>query len=322
MDFVKFGSYRGFRVRGEIDIQAIKGTAKEKYHLDRATYLTAQVESGGKYGTVINYDGTGITACVHQAVALYPREVWEDDGVTEDDQGPLWKVVSRILGATPMPYFSEMLADANWVLRADGRLRKMSGGFPSGKEMRKELSGDVNGVVPERGADKERSKRWVQAFARMFREPLTFGIQDASGEEFVLKRAERVAIGGLGTIRHVIYSDLDAPAIRVGQDVNEEFDLAMTLFWSHAVNAPGMAKKCLESVSIQLSDGSNEWRGIDDPKFPMALVRKLGNCKYGKWDDDLENGRYRRSRRLAMDSMLWTLQLFENDGIFPYNLPG
>lgn len=320
MEYIKFGSYAGYRIKGSVPMGGLSDVDKDN-HVKRACCITAQVESGGMYGSVMGYDGTGVTACLHQAVSIYPREVWEADGKAEDDQGPLWKIVKRINDAHPdvCDPIMKMIDLAGWVLAADGSVRKKTGGFPSGKEMRIQLCGDINGVVPATGSVSEHVKRWMEAFAKVFSDPTTFSIQGASGEEFILKRAQRVATCTGKTILDAIYDGKDLVTLKASE-MTEELDLAMCMFWSHSVNAPGKALERLNSAITGYGKPTEP-----PPKhltLPWLIIRRLGNCDYGRWEKGIKNGRYQRTRDEMMKSGLWSPELFQDGGYMPADLPG
>lgn len=306
---IHFGDYAGFRILGTKPM----APCVSSFHVKRASWFTAEVESGGEYGTVQSYDGCGITACIYQAVALYPKEVWEVDNCTEDDQGPLWGIVRRIRDAFPTAVSDvmDMIDWAGWMLGADGKLRRKYGDFPSGKEIRIQINGDVHGVTPQHGPGHDRAAAWVNAFASAMSNGVTFPIQDAAGEEFIVKRATRVPLSSDKqlTIQDALYDGKDIATLTVG-DLGPEMDLAMCVFWSHSVNAPGMALQCLnKAIGIYGTPTSQPPTAMT---FPRVLMRVLGTCTYGRWVQDLRSGRYPRTRDAAINSGLWPDVEFEH----------
>ena len=142
MKRIVFGKskFAGVRIRGKEPMQEIAVPS----HLHKAAWLTAGVESGFKYGTVISYDGTGITAGIHQAVAVYPRHL--------DDQGPLWKLTARVLSAVPRDVetdFRVFLGEYGIVLTPHGVAISVHGGRLKGSALRERLTGDAGGVWPD-----------------------------------------------------------------------------------------------------------------------------------------------------------------------------
>ena len=87
MNRIVFKEYAGVRIKGQ---KPLSSFPLSRRHLDRASRLTAEVESGGRFGSVMSYDGTGMTAGIHQAIAVYPKNL--------KDQGPLWKLLLRESG--------------------------------------------------------------------------------------------------------------------------------------------------------------------------------------------------------------------------------
>ena len=90
MKRIKFGKYAGVKIKGKIPLEAPNSLS----HLSWVSWLTAMVESDGKFGSVMNYDGTGMTAGIHQAIAVYPKA--PGDGNKKNEQGPMWKLMNRI----------------------------------------------------------------------------------------------------------------------------------------------------------------------------------------------------------------------------------
>ena len=88
----KFKHYSGPRIVGKKNFILVENPT----HLEKALYLTSIVESGAKFGTIVMFDGTGVTAGLTQAIAVYPRELQHEDNNALDDQGPLWKLLSRM----------------------------------------------------------------------------------------------------------------------------------------------------------------------------------------------------------------------------------
>jgi hypothetical protein len=315
MKLITFKNYSGFKVNGNIPMLPLAGD-DSKNHVKRAAWLTAMVESGGKFGAVMSYDGTGITAGLHQAIAVYPRELAEEDGNAEDDQGPLWKMLNKIRYVAPQLPLFDKIKDAGWVLAQDGTLRynNPDGKYVFGKSIRKEFNGSEDGVTSSNGLGRVRSEEWVRMFVEAFSYPVTFSAQIQIGEEHIVKRAERTlcrfAKGAMAkkTIQDALYST----PISLYQVLSPEFDLAMCMFWSNTVNAPGAALKKLCSVL-----------GGKPGVFPRNLIRVLGNTSFGRWDEDIPNGRYQRTRDIAMNSGLWPKELFGGtNSVMPKNMPG
>lgn len=316
MKLVKWKKYRGFRIRGDVPMEEPYRT-----HLDRAAWLTAQVESGGKYGAVISYDGTGMTAGVHQAIAVYPRELKNEDWNAADDQGPLWKLLKRIEAVYPEAYVFGRITRMGWYIANDGTLRHSdSGKLVRGLDIRKELNGAASGVTPVRGGGRMRATAWAEAFSDCFSQPITYPVQDDFGKEHFVKRATRTRLRFTQkykkvTIQDAVYGERHISCATLA-DLSPELDLAMSLFWSNSVNAPGFALKMI----CKVARFSPELGGKSTRTFAKRLIHVLGTAKYGRWSDDIKGGRYQRSRDAAMK--IWPKYLFEGkEAIMPARLP-
>lgn len=320
MKYAKFGKFAGLRRSGILKLSKPQNSR----HLDAASWLTAQVESGGRFGCAINFDGTGMTAGIHQAIAVFPRAL--DDHAKANDQGPLWKLLNRFFAIPVAPTaFVEMLREfesIGWTLSADGSCRDPSGGRVSGQEIRLEFSGDANGLMPVSGHHRKRSEYWVNLFSELFSQPETFPIQLRYGEEHFIKRADRTKlrfakVSGVGvakmTIAEVCYSEAGLGHVD-REHMLPAYELAMAVFWSHSVNAPSIAlKKICKAVPALVGKGGSEG------KFAQRLIRVLGDTKFGRWDDDIRGGRYQRTRNAAM--RLWPKDLFVGpDAVMPKDI--
>jgi len=322
MKRITFKKYAGVRIRGKEPIPL----PRSGKHLDRAVWLTAQVESGGSFGCVMNYDGTGMTASIGQAIAVYPRGLADD--IKANDQGPLWKVLHRIemSGIVNAPFIrlEQALKDVGWAISNDGKCRWIeTGGLVPGRNIRREFTGDFDGIMPVRGNDRARAQRWVMLFHDLFAHPATFNIQLALEKEHFVKRASRVKLHYCRdefwagrTVQSAIYrsTHIDQVSAKV---LGMEMDLAMAMYWSNSVNAPSFALKrfCRQVVDKKLT--------ADEPGPEVAkwIIRKMGNTPFARWDDDIKNGRYQRTRRYAMK--LWPRHLFVGpEAIMPGDLPG
>jgi len=313
MKRIKFRNYAGFKISGTTPM--IK--ERRDTHLLRASYLTAMVESGGKFGCVINYDGTGMTAGIHQAIAVYPAELLHPDKNIANDQGPLWKLLYEIYKIKEIRYHSsfllfEMMNSKGWYLAPDNTLRWIDGGkYVDGFTIREEFTGSKNGVAPLNGPRRKKVEDWMWLFHRLFSASETYRTQEDFGIEHFVKRANRAKLRFCKskelqkcTLADTVYAAFEDITVA---DPIPELDLAMCMYWSHSVNAPGIALKKLCSVIYHL-----EKNGA--PTFAKVLIRKLGESNYGRWSDDIKNGRYQRTRRFAMESGFWPDELFTGKG--------
>jgi len=325
MKRVKFKKFAGVRIKGSSDSELIK--TKSIYHIDRAVWLTCMVESGGKFGCVISYDGTGITASLGQAIAVYPRNL--GDEVKKNDQGPLWKVLKRIKNLPPMSdmtLFENKLANVGWYISPDSKCRWIRNGkLVSGQAIRKEFTGSEDGVMPTKGKDRARAQFWAETFHDLFANPDTFKLQLDLEKEHFVKRAERAKLRFCreeeyagSTVQKVIYNPFHISSI-TSEQLGPEMDLAMSIYWSHSVNAPGYALKrfCRHVVDKGFAD---EWMNeAEGRKLAKKIIQKFGETPFARWSDDIKNGRYQRTRAHAMK--LWPKELFVGpDAIMPKDL--
>jgi hypothetical protein len=128
---IKFRSYSGFRIKGTVDVfendrVSLVAPYLESRHLDRAFMVTFGVESECKFGGVMNYDGTAMTAGACQNVLVYPKELVYEDLIAEDDQGSLGKLLARIellSDVSGVHGLWDMFEEEGWYLSSDGKLR-------------------------------------------------------------------------------------------------------------------------------------------------------------------------------------------------------
>jgi len=299
---VTYGKYAGLKCNGAESMDDVT----TDLHLDRASWLTAQVESGGKFGTVINYDGTGMTAGIHQAIAVYPRAL--DDNLKANDQGPLWRLLNRIWSLHDTRVLASvrdtLIANMDrygMILSPEGKcLDAPTGDLLSGKAIRNIFTGDASGVMPSSGPKRRQAEEWVELFHDLFACHETFRSQLRFGEEHFVKRCERTKLRFCKvdsfketTIREVCYP-CALPRVD-SEGYTPDWDLAMCVYWSHSVNAPGMALrkicKALDLTKLKLDM---------DKDFPRVLLKILADTKYGRWHRSIAGGRYQRTRNYAM----------------------
>ena len=281
-------------------------------HWERAFWLTSMVESGGRPGLINMYDGCGATCGLHQAIAVYPRNM------DNDVQGPLWRLLWLLDSVVPLSYYPlwDRLIEVGWRLTGDGLVMEDTGERVTSKTIRNVLT-PLNGRVPETGERWEKSRAWAEAFSEIFALKQGLRVQTHLGTEHMQRSAKRVKIK-VGQYRKTIeewcykgnaLSDQPLPT-----DKRVGVDLAMSLFWCHFINGPRPAKESLQTT-LELTSGPV----LQPVKFAKALIQALGNNSYGRWDDDIEGGRYTRARLHAMK--VWPRELFENNGIMPKDLP-
>lgn len=319
MKRITFGKYAGFRKGG---VTPMSSENRGDTHLCRASWLTAQVESGGKFGCVINYDGTGMTAGLHQAIAVYPAQLRKEDGNLRNDQGPLWKLLNLVMPSTIDADMWKEFDGIGWLLARDNTVRwEENGELVGGSYIREEFTGSANGIAPVDGPARKRAERWVKLFHEVFIDPATYIIQEEYGMEHFAKRAARAKMRFAKkqawqdlTMDDTIYHNT---AIDIATfDDAPDLDLALCMYWSHSVNAPGIALKKISKVI-------GDYLGVKGStgKFARSLIRKMGVAKYGRWSDDIPGGRYQRTRTIAMRSGFWPKELFTGRGaIMPKDL--
>jgi hypothetical protein len=296
-----FKSYAGPLIEGTIEFQS---PARKDYHIDRAFWLTAKVETGARFGSVMAYDGTGMTAGLDQHIAVYPKELSKpDDGNALDDQGTLWKLLRRIEmipdQVGPLEVLWRNLQAAGWYLAPDGVLRDTTTGEPiNGRLIRNQFT-PKNGK-PTTPEQKEEAKRWALLFYNLFSNPYTFKAQIEYGIEHLVKRTTRRQISVGGKLQSVsVFYGRELTILKLDPDWTEDKDLAMCMYQAHSVNAPAIANKALANIKTTKGD------------WPKRLIHILGTSKYGRWDDDIKYGRYQRTRLAAKASGLWSSALFD-----------
>lgn len=314
----KFRSYAGPMIKGTVPYEVPE---LQHNHVERAFWLTAKVETGAKFGSVMAYDGTGMTAGLDQHVAVYPRELsGKDDGNALDDQGSLWKLLRRMEYVEGGPGYQSRLAvlwtafeNEGWYVAQDGVLRYAKDFNPGDRRAGKPVFGHEirNVFTPMNGApqgvhDKIQAEQWARRFHLLFGHGAGFRAQVEFGKEHLVKRTKRRGI-------EWAYGNQEVSSLTVSR-LGEDLDLAMCMYQAHSVNAPAIANRALRKAADYRSRS-----GVD----PAKLIRLLGNSKFGRWDDDLKNGRYQRTRSAARASGLWPRSLFDGkDALMPKDLPG
>lgn len=316
MKTVVYKDFVGLQISGTIPIDK----CTSPYHIDKAEWLTAQVESGGRYGTVINYDGTGMTAGLHQCIAVFPRNL--------NAQGTLWKLLHKIRpkceSTGEWKALDKMFSDVGWSLGLDGVLRSIvDGRVIKGGEIRTQFTGGEDGKMPQSGAGYDQAVKWAQAFHEVFVHPSTFQAQRDGALELFIKSNDRTKMDDSKkaktlTVQEAIYGSKHFSTLTDG-DLLPDLDLAMSLYWSNSVNAPGAALSRL-CVAYDKAGSPNEGKP-QGAAFAQHLIAVLGNTTFGRWDDDIPGGRYQRTRKAAM--ALWPKEMFGGpNAIMPADLPG
>jgi hypothetical protein len=307
-------------------------------HVGRAYWLTTKVETGGYFGRVMAYDGTCMTAGPDQHIAVFPRELVEEDWRAEDDQGSLWALLGhlRLLRGSD-DSFDEALGALESELASDGFMFDR-GGFLAyakdravsvGKKVIQVKAGDrahgaviretytaPMGQVPKSGASWEKARRWALLWHYVTVHPVGWKTQLDFGMGHLIERVRRRRIGDLGTADTLVYGREGISSPRTNS-IPSELDLAMCVYHANSVNGPTPASAALGEAARAHHPSSNP------AGFARLLIQKLGNNPFGRWDDDIRTGRYQRTRDHAMASGLWPRSLFEGaSAIMPADLPG
>jgi hypothetical protein len=286
------GKFSGPVVRGTIEAFPKIPTLTDT-HLDRAFWLTTMVESGGKAGSIMAADGTGMTASMEQLVAVLPRHM--------DEQGSLFGILqelSKVVDITAFLPFNEM----GWKL--EGGVLKAADGKPVPPAVIRETFTPNSGRVPAKGPQWEQSKKWALAFHRLFVQPETIRLQIEYGIAQFIKFAntKNPRLGGR-TVNDLVYGGkLTQQDPFNGATIN---DLAMSMWWCYKVNGPAPALDRLASAARLAPNTA-------DPQFGRRLIILLHTSQYGKW----ATNRYDRTRQYART--VWPTKFFEGpDAIMP-----
>jgi hypothetical protein len=287
--WAKLGRYSGPRISGVTPYTIPNSPTL----LEAAVWLTAQIESGGKFGSVMAYDGSGMTAGLHQAIAVYPREIRESDGNALDDQGELWALLQDIkrTAAFTLDDLEVEFLDIGWKM--DRSHLYFADGKPvPGRVIRDEFT-PPDGVVPRWGESWDSARGWALIFHDIFSNPATFGTQVEFGKAALLKALRKRIPGCTETLSQIAYKTTDVGLVAL--DRGSPIDLAIAVFLSFHVNAPSRAMKEL-SFAWNLT-------GHQIERLPKTLMRRLATTSFANWQ-----ARYQRTRKEAM--RLWDRSLF------------
>lgn len=308
----QFREYSGPAIVGTKTIKPPSGE-RINYVLDRHHWLTTKVETNATLGTIVMYDGTVVTAGPDQFILVFPRELEAEDYDAEDDQGELPALLRRMEVVpglkAPVKSLWEAFAQEGWYVSQDrGRLRYLTdsrvrvkdkdlevraGDLVHGSVLREGIT-PLHGQVPATGAHWDKAARWAVLFHELFSHPDGVLTQLEFGKEHLLKTYVRHGV-------HVEFFNRSPSAVQVSH-IGLECDLAFAVWYCNSVNAPAIAKKCLDRVKPQ-------WLA-DRRGFAKALIRVLGTSTFGRWNASYANGRYQRTRKYAMESGLWPPELF------------
>ena len=281
--FVTFKKWSGWKIRGTEKVAVPLNGAS---HAERLFYLTAQLEAPS-WGGVQSYDGVGMSAGPIHNIAVHRNGT----------QGSLIKLLRHLEANARSPKLEKLfhrLDQCGWYIAHDGRLRSNENGRKiPGKDIVTEFTGP-RGVSLRRGGD---SKAWAILFHEAFSDPATYAAQMQFALDWILNSQEALESQAyqLGTGEWNFDSD-DAAAQPMAH-LGAGLDLAMCVYHSHSVNAPGKAKQVLKRLL-----GTK----VTKEDFPRRLIRTLALTKYGRWHDTPDNrNRYDRTRIAVRRSKLW-----------------
>ncbi len=301
----RWKSYSGPVIKGKIPFNL----SENADHWDRVVWLTARVETGGKFGATTCYDGTGNTSGLIQAIAVYPRELAHEDNNPADDQGPLWKMVEAVRQDAPelLERLDDEFKEIGWKL-VDGVIcyADSENEIVPGKEIRNELT-PTEGTVPRSGPSWQEAKGWALLFHNIFSHPDSFKAQVKFGLDHAHKNArKKPVILHRKTIESLVYrGDVNDTKLF---SLKDPLDLAMAVLFSNAVNAPAMAFRKL-SQALRLFGRRPNWQNPEDRRrFAKRLIRVLANANYARWNFKIATGRYQRTRKAAMK--VWPKEMF------------
>lgn len=333
----QYNTYSGPVILGVDQIDVPKSD-RAMFHVDRAYWLTTMVESGGKLGAIMAADGTAMTAGLDQHIAVYPKELSDEDYNATDDQGGLWQLLRQLETVRSSLSYQQAvnnlwtkLKEAGWYVAQDGTLRyladtEVSFNGSGGKRLKAKAGTPVFGAhirdtftpvaghVPKSGKLWDQAVEWASLFHALTSHVGGEAAQIAFGVDHLVKRTKTrvIAVTG-GKLEDVGYGGHEVTSLQLGTDWSEELDLAMCVYQAHSVNAPAVANTCLGKA--------RQKAGQNPSKFARLLIEQLGNSEYGRWSDDNPYGRYQRTRSAARESGLWSRGLFDGtSALMPKNV--
>lgn len=296
--WARYKAFSGCRIKGGELVTT--DCIDDDYHMDRAYYLTSKLEAP-RFGAVQSYDGAGMSGGPMHNIAVYPRSM---------KQGSLFPLLRHLHDTAPTVSLGDLFTayeEENWSVERDGKLRSWTTGkLISGKEIRTIFT-PPRGRVPRKGANWADAKEWALLHYHVFADPLTFAAQKEYAIKYLLrtqKSYESVFYDQIGIPPEVIHVDIDIPMEK--ELLTLEEDLAMCVYHSHSVNAPGPARTILKNTLKKHSRGEH---------FARLLIWSLGKKKYGNWQDTKDGkNRYDRTRYHARRSGLWPKEFFVGRG--------
>lgn len=290
LKWVRFKDFSGFFLAGT---QKFDKPVDPFLHVHRAVWLAGQLEAP-TWGAVQGFDGCGISGGILHHIAV------GRDG----SQGSFWPLIRRVfdlLEADPregdfvvMQSIKGKLRLHDMQLAPDGKLRTPRGLLVSGRAIR-EMLGDPDGKVPQRGHAADDAKWWIESFGSLLSEPRTFKAQSDYAALWLARGNSAAELAIYQRFSKMVRLDtmLTVPQLALPRPV----ELAMCVYHAFSVNAPAPAAQCLEKVASETDPGT----------FAKKLIRGLGTKKFGRWQDEPGDGRsrYDKTRRAVVKSGLW-----------------
>lgn len=247
-------------------------------HLTKAMWLTAAIETGGKFGTVQSYDGAGISAGLEHKIAILPKSM---------EQGPLWKLLGKLPEEPGVLALKNALHAEGWYIDPRGDLRLQSSGALVRAEDIRNTFAPPNGVVPVSGPHYDEAVRWARLWSAAFSEIGTMNTQTQEAKKSLLLSHKDIE-----SKVYKKYASLDDASAATSNNISQTLDLAMCIYHSFSVNAPTRARKVLQEVfDMNLSESD----------FSKTLVNKLGTNTFANWKQ-----RYTRTAAKVKSSNLWS----------------
>lgn len=314
VNFRSIGKYTGPVIYGTEVVKPPGGP----FHAGRAFWLTGQVETGNRLGSVMMADGTGFTIGIDQHIAVYPKELAAEDFNAADDQGGAWALLAAMeIAHAPVGMLWEAFKMRGWYVAPDGTLRWLAAGTHKVQNRKLEhQSGDLvhgatirDAITPTGGkvvktCEKETARDWALMLHELTRAPTSRDVQVAFGVKHLCDRVRTRKLRlaehrRRGTVQQAVYGLANIETIKL-TDLGEPLDLAMCVFHSYTVNAPAVA---FELLTEALNERNIE---TEPERFATLLLAKIKAKKYGFWDK-----RWERTRKAAMEVGWWDGALFK-----------
>jgi len=321
----KVGRYQGAVIYGTEVVPPPEGDAAT-FHAERAFWLTGEVETGNRLGSVMMADGTGFTIGIDQHIAVYPRELADEDFNAADDQGSAFDLLFRIelTRSKHIEPLWQAFRSCGWYVGQDGHLRWLENGRARVKNQGIDhVAGDFvhgvlirNAITPKNGVVKKDTpewqvcREWATALHLLMTDLKTLEVQRDFG---IAHLAHRVAHRKLRlgdrrrrpTFQKRIYSGCPVTGIR-SDDLEPALDLALCVFHSYTVNAPSVAFRLLEaSVKATGFAGHLGATAEQQRAFADDLLFRIKTKRYGRWGN-----RWERTRKHALGAGWWPRSLF------------